>query len=362
LLAKISNVADAAREVEELRRRMAQIDADVVLLLDRRARAAREVFELRRSQPGALPSTDQAAIRELVSMSNGDMPPQPLHEILRAIHAACLALELPVRVAFVGPEGGFGHLAAQSRFGHTSWLKGAETTESAIDDVSKKLAEFAVVPFETLAESPVRSTIGALIASELRLVETQDTSMDLHLLNRTGNVGDVQRVRATLADRSACRGFLRDLAPSVEVLDARTPLSACQLAAEDGATGAIAAKDVGEPLGLRIAQSSLIDGGPNRTRYAVVGTRPSGRTEKDLTYFIFGVDAAPGSLLRALKVLTDRGIDLKRIQSYPVRDEGHGHLFCAESVGHFTDRHLVMAFEEIRPLTRFFKLLGSYPA
>jgi chorismate mutase len=278
LLARIFVVTDASREVDELRQHVARIDAQIVPLLDKRARAARTIFELRKQQPAALPTIDQGAIRELVSLSNGDMPAQPLHEIFRSIHAACLALELPVRVTFVGQEGGSGHGAARGRFGHTSWLKAAETPQSAIDDVSAKLAEFAVVPFETGAEIPVRATIDALIASELRIVEVQD-----------------------------------------------------------------------------------IDDGPNQLRYAVVGSRPSGRTEKDLTFFIFGVDAAPGSLSRALKVLTDRGIDLKRIQSYPLRADGHGYLFCAETTGHFTDRHIVMAFEEIRRVTRFFKLLGSYP-
>lgn len=361
-LASIFCVADSSREVEELRREMAQIDGQVLSLLDKRARAARGIFELRKEQAAALPAIDRAAVRELVSLSNGDMPAQPLQEILRAIHAACLALEQPVRVSFVGSEGGFGHAAAQSRFGHASWLKAVDTPNGAIDDVARKAAEFAVVPFETSTESPVRSTIDALLGSELRIVEMQDVPVDLHIYSRTGSLGDVSRVLVTPADRFQCRRFLREIADSKEIADARTPLLACQMALEDGAVGAIARQDIAEPLGLRAAQSSVLDEGPSHVRYAVVGARPSGRTESDLTLFTFGVDTAQGSLSRALKVLTDRGIDLKRLQSYPARGDGHAYLFCAESAGHFTDRHIVMGFEEIRRSTRFFKLLGSYPA
>jgi chorismate mutase len=274
-------VTGGRQEVEELRQHMVQIDVQLLSLLDQRAKAARTISELRKDQPAALPSTDQTAIRELLALSSGDMPAQPIREIFRAIHAACLALELPVRVSFVGPEGGSGHAAARSRFGHTSWLKAVATPLDAIEDVSQKAADFAIVPFETAAETPVRATIDALISNELRIVAIEEVP------------GDPQ--------------------------------------------------------------------GPSPLRYAVVGTRPSGRTEKDVTLFAFGVDTAPGALLRALKVLTERGIDLKRIQSYPVRTEGYGFLFCAEAAGHFTDRHIVMAFEEIRRMTRFFKLLGSYP-
>jgi len=281
VLARLRDVPDETREVEQLRHDMVQIDAQILSLLDRRAQAARTIFELRKDQPAALPSTDPSSIRDLLALSSGDMPAQPIRDIFRAIHAACVALELPVTVSFVGPEGGSGHAAARGRFGHTSWLKAVETPLAAIEDVARKEAQFAVVPFETPTESPVRATIDALLSSELRIVAIEDVPAN----------GD----------------------------------------------------------------------GPNRLRYAVVGTRPSGRTEKDVTFFAFGVDVAPGSLLRALKVLTERGIDLKRIQSYPIRGEGHEYLFCAETAGHFTDRHIVMAFEEIRRLTRFFKLLGSYP-
>ncbi len=275
-------MADSTREVEELRGHMAQIDGQILALLDKRAHAARSIFELRKDQPAVLPSIDRAAIRELASRSSGDMPTKSLQEIFRTIHAESLSLELPVRVSFVGHEGDAAHAAARDRFGHASSLRALETPLAAVDEVSQKAAEFAVLPFATDSESPVRETIDALISSELRVVE---------------------------------------------VLTPRASPS----------------------------------GGHDQARYAVVGTRPSGRTEKDLTFFVFGVDATPGSLLRALKVLTDRGIDLTRIQSYPVRTESRGFLFCAESVGHFTDRQIVMAFEEIRRVTRFFKLLGSYP-
>jgi chorismate mutase/prephenate dehydratase len=354
-------VAESTREVEALRQRMAEIDAQLLSLLDKRAKAARDISQLRKDQPAALPSTDHATIRELVALSNGDMPRQPLQDIFRSIYAACLALELPVKVTFVGLEGGPGHAAARGRFGHTSSLQAAETALMAVEDVARKNAEFAVVPFENEAESPVPSTIAALVTSELRIVEVLDVPIDLQVLNRSGNFGDVQRLRVAPADRLLCRRFLEGLAPMPEILEVRTPLLACQMALEDGGVGAIARQDIGEPIGLRVARSTVLDNGPSHERCAVVGTRPSGRTEKDVTLFVFGVDASPGSLLRVLKVFTDRSMDIKRIQSHPTKGEGYDCLFCAETAGHFTDRSIVMAFEEIRRLTRFFKLLGSYP-
>jgi chorismate mutase/prephenate dehydratase len=357
----LDGVGENQRELHELRRQIAELDSQLLALLDKRAKAARRVGELRKGHPATLPLTDQAAIGELVSGSSGDMPSQPLSEIFGAIFAACLALELPVKVTFVGPEGGPGHDAARGRFGQTSSLKATETTAAALEDVARKAAEFAVVPFETSTESPVQPTIAALIASELRIVEVLDAPFDLHLLNRSGDLADIKKVFATAADYALCQRFLNAMNPAPAVMHVRTPLTAYHMAIEDSGAGAIGSESFAAPLGLQVAWRSALDAGRSRVRYAVVGTRPSGRTGNEVTSFVFSVDEAPGALLEVLKVFAERGINLKKMQSHPVQGETWRYLFCAETAGHFTDRPLVMAFEEIKRVTRFFKLLGSYP-
>jgi len=355
-------VADGKREAEELRQEIAKIDAQLLTALDKRARAARRLGELRKDQPAALPLRDHAAIRALVARSTGDMPQEALLDVFREIFAACLPLELPVRVAYVGPEGGPGNAAARLRFGRGSTLVGAESTAAAVEEVSRKRTEFAVVPFETTAEGPVQGTIMALMTSDVRIVEVIDATFDLHLMNRTGNFADIEKIYATPADRAFCQRFLAGLTPRPSVLDVKTPLVACQLAIEDHGAAAIASEEFGAQVGLEVARRNVRDGGGDRVRHAVVGSRPSGRTGADVTSFVFSVQDAPGSLLDVLKVFAERGINLGNIQSHPVQGETWSYLFYVEMAGHFTDRPLVMAFEEMKRITRFFRVLGSYPA
>jgi len=340
---------------------MAQLDAQLVALLNTRARAARRIGELRREHPASLPIGDHGAIRELVAQSAADMPQQPLREILSAVFAACLALELPVHVAFAGPAGGPAHAAARGRFGQTASLAGVDTVASAIDEVSRKHAEYAVVPFETSAEGPVQATIAALVASELRVVEVLEAPLSLHMCNRSGQVVDVHRVYVTPTDHAACEHFFESLSPRPAIVMAATPLSACEqaLAEPDGA--AIASEGLATSTGLLIARHNVQASAGARIRYAVVGARPSGRTGNELTSFVFSVQSAPGSLNLVLRVLADREIRLTKIHSHPVEGEAWTYLFFAETAGHFTDRPLVMAFEEIKRVARFFKVLGSYP-
>ncbi len=355
-------VPDGKRELHELRQQIAQLDAQLLSLLDARAKAARRIGELRRDQPASLPLTDYAAIRELVARSSGEMPEQSLREIFASVFSACLALELPIAVAYAGLEGGPANAAARSRFGQTAALTSVDSAADAIEQVSRKSAEFAVVPFETSTEGPVHITIAALIASELRIVEMLDVTLDLHLFNRSGQIVDVKKIYATPGDRTLCPRSLDALAGKPAVLDVATPLLGCQLAVGDSDTAALATEASGTAFGLEIARRSMLDSMGARARYAIVGKRPSGRTGREETSFVFSVQGAPGSLLDVLRVFAERGIDLRKIQSHPVAGETWNYLFCAEATGHFTDRPLVVAFEEIKRITRFFKLLGSYPA
>jgi chorismate mutase/prephenate dehydratase len=355
-------VTERQREVDELRQEIARLDAQLLVELDKRARTARQLREARKDQGPSVPLADHAAIRALVARSNGDMPQEALRDIFREVFAACLALELPVRVAYVGPEGGARHAAARGRFGGTPSLLAADTAAAALDEVTRKRAEFAVVPFETAADGQVKSTILALMSSDLRVVEVLDTTFDLHLMNRSGSSTDVEKVYATAADHALCRRFLAAQYPRPSVLDVKTPLMACQLAIEDARAAALTNETFGAQLGLQITRRNVLDHGGERVRYAVVGSRPAGRTGNDVTSLVFSVHDAPGSLLDVLRVFAERAINLSNIQSFPVEGQAWQYLFYLELVGHLTDRPLAMALEELKRITRFFKVLGSYPA
>ncbi len=309
--------------------------------------------------------SDQASVRATVAQpqARGDMPEDALRDIFREIYAACLALELPAKVSFVGPEGGPGYAAVRGRFGRGPSLFAVESTPAALEEVTRKRAQLAVVPFETSTEGPVQGTLLALVASDLRLAEVIEGRFDLHLMNRSGNPSGIEKVFATPGDHARCERFLASLAPPAPaVVDVGTPLLACQRALEEPGTAALASEAFGGELGLEIARRNVMDSGEERVRYAVVSARPSGRTGSDRTALVFGAQDDPGSLLDVLHIFAERGVNLTNIHSHPATGDAWRYLFYVEMTGHFTDRPLVAAFEEMKRLTRFFKVLGSYPA
>ncbi len=354
-------MSDHKREIEELRAELTRIDGQILTAIEKRAKAARRAAELR-SGPVQLPLTDKAQIATLVARASGEMPVEDVRAIFQQIYASCLGLELPVKVAYIGPEGGFAHAAARSRFGASAQLVALDTVAATLEEVVVHRAEFAVLPVETTTEGPVQSTIFALVATDLKIVAEVEAVSDLCLMNRTGNEADVEKVYATAADHARAQNSLAALARKPVIYDVKTPLMACKLAAEDHGAAALCADGFGGEHGLEISRRGMVDGGAERVRYAIASARPGGRSGDDSTACVFSVNDEPGALLSVLHLFAERGINLRKIQSRPA-DRTHEewtYLFFVELSGHATDRPLVSAFEDVRHKTRFFKVLGSY--
>ncbi|HEY1955718.1 MAG TPA: prephenate dehydratase domain-containing protein [Polyangiaceae bacterium] len=375
-------MSDHKREIEELRAELARVDGQILTALEKRANASRRAAELR-AGPAQLPLTEKAQLTALLSRASGDMPASDLRAIFQQIYASCLALELPVKVSYIGPEGGFAHAAARARFGASAQLSATETIAETLEEVAQHRAEFCVLPVETTTEGPVQATIFALVATDLKIVAEVEAVSDLCLMNRTGNENDIEKVYATAADHARAQKALTALgkkpaggaaAQTVTIYDVKTPLVACKLAAEDHGAAALVTDGFGAEHDLQIARRGLVDDGAERVRYAIIGARPSARTGDDSTACVFSVHDAPGALLDILRLFAERGINLRKIQSRPDSSPHAGspahpgdpaewtYMFFVELSGHTTDRPLVSALEDVRHKARFFKVLGSYPS
>ena len=287
----------------------------------------------------------------------------------------CAPLE-SARAVFVGPEGGLGYVAARTRFGTSGAFTAAENAQAAIEEVVRQRADFAVVPLETKSGGPVQPTIEALKSSDLKIVGSIELTASLELMNRTGNAADIEKVYATVADRALASKLLGQqgstqggsIAPPsssrspLQVLEVKTPTMGCQLAKEDHGAAVLVAEPVGAAAGLLVARRSVGDVTDERVRFAVVGARPPTRTGEDATALVFSVEDSPGALLQVLRQFSERGINIIKIHSHPVQGAGWSYLFFVEVWGHASDRSLVTAFDEVRRVTKFFKVLGSYAA
>jgi chorismate mutase/prephenate dehydratase len=354
-------VADSKREVEAVREELANLDVALVAMLDRRARLVRRLGESTRGQPPSLPVSDHERLRMLVGRSSGDMPSRSLEQILRKVFSECVALERQVSVAFVGPLGGPCHVAALDRFGRASNLNAVASVAAGLSEVANGRAEYAVAPLETSEDGPMLTTIRALVDSDLRIGEIIETTLELHLLNRSGSPSDIRTVYSTASDRAMCEHFLASMEPARTIVDVAAPWVALEHARTDPAAAAIGSDAFAAELGLEVARGHILDRRTERLRCAVIGSRPSRRTGKDATSIVFGVGESEGALGDLLRLLSEHGVVMTKIGSFPITGNAWSYASFVEVTGHFTDRPLVVSFEEMRRAARFFRVLGSYP-
>ncbi|HEY3594549.1 MAG TPA: prephenate dehydratase domain-containing protein [Polyangiaceae bacterium] len=354
-------MTDRRREVAELRRQMAEVDQEVLRGILQRARLARKMGELETHQPGSIPpAAERDVLIDLEQQVADDLPIEAVRTLFRAIHEVTSAIERPSRIACAGPEGSFAQLAARHRFGAAAVLVSVETPEAALDHVQRRRADFAVFPFESTTEGPLQASVEALSQSEISMAAKVELTQTLSLMSKSGRAADVANIYGTSSDRSAAQKYLSSL-PRVSIVDARSPLAACQMASEDSAGAALVPEETGEHVGLVPVQANVSDKSVH-VRYAVASGRPASRSGKDTTSIIFGVHDQPGALFDVLRHFAERGINLETIQSRPMLGDGWNYLFYVELTGHVTDRSLVTALEEVKRQTRLLKVLGSYPS
>lgn len=354
-------MADRRREVQELRERVARIDAEIRDQLDARARFSQQIHALIEAEPSA-DGGEREWLERLVTGSSGDMPAESLKEIFREIRAAGRAIEQTVRVAMVGPEGGFCHESTLQVFGATTQVIECQTAPEALAEVTRGRAAFAVFPFESSAEGLAQAALLALAETELVLVGERFNPATYNLMSLAPEAAALEKVYMTAIARAACQRFLDQELPRVTIIDVRSPRVAADLARESTSSGAVVPERCGRGAGLELLRENVGEAADLRVRYGVAGQRPAARTGQDVTCLLFSTENLPGALYECLRHFSERNINLRKLQSLPARREGFDYYFYVEITGHASDRSVVTALEAIKRTVHFFRLLGSFPA
>jgi chorismate mutase/prephenate dehydratase len=278
------------------------------------------------------------------------------------VAAAGRALERPTTVAYVGPEGGFCHHMVRSHFGGGTTLVECVTVADVLQEVLRKRAVYGTFPFDSSVDGLIVPAVSALAETDLVLVAERTQPAALCLMTAPGTAdAPIERVVATSASHAASELFRKRELPDAIVLDVRSPVEAARIVRADPQSGAIVPEACGLEQGLTSRKANVGNEPDLRYRYGIVGSRPASRSANDTTCLLFSLDDAPGTLFQVLRHFAERGINLKKIQSRPVRGASWDYVFYVEVAGHVTDRPVVTALEAVKGDTRYLKILGSFP-
>jgi len=351
------------KNLSELRRQIDAIDDQIMELLNRRAHV---VIEVGRAKAGEqkefyVPSREQAIYERLTAASAGPFPREAIRRVFREIISASLSLEQPMKVAFLGPQATFTHVAAMQQFGFSAQLVPQKSIPAVFDEVLRGRAHYGIVPVENSNEGVVSHTLDMFMESDLKINAEILLGVSHDLLSRSGRLEDVRKVVSHPQALAQCRKWLEENLPDVPLVDVASTALAAQMAAEDETAAAVASEMAATLYGLQVVKSKIEDNPNNFTRFLVIGTKTPDRSGRDKTSVMFSIKDEPGILYRMLEPFSKRSINLSKIESRPMKKKAWEYIFFLDMEGHIADEEVCGAIEELRGYCQFLKVLGSYP-
>ncbi len=350
--------------LEELRKRIDVLDEKIQRLINERAACAKQVADVKLAQGEDThfyrPEREVAILRRVSERNTGPMPAEEMVRLFREIMSACLALEKPLTIAYLGPEGTFTQAAALKQFGHSVNTLALDGIDDVFREVEAGTADYGVVPVENSTEGVVRHTLDLFQQSRLHICGEVQLRIHHHLLVKDPDAA-VTRVLAHQQALAQCRAWLEANLPHAEHIAVASNAEAARLASTDPATAAIASETAAELYGLTIKARNIEDEPDNTTRFLVIGKQVAQPSGNDLTSLLVSVRNKPGMLYTMLEHIARHGVSMTRIESRPSRKGVWDYVFYIDVEGHSEDAPVAAALQALEKEAFAVKVLGSYP-
>ena len=360
----------------DLRDAIDSVDKEIHQLLNYRARLAERVAEVKladlKAETGEAdlskvmfyrPEREAQVLQKVIDRNEGPLPAKTVAHIFREVMSACLALEKPMEVAYLGPEGTFTQAATMKHFGHGVISRPQPEITSVFAQVESGQCNYGVVPVENSTEGMVNHTLDNFVDSPLKICGEVALRIQLHLLaNESASADGIKTICAHRQALAQCRQWLENNWPNVEKVAVSSNAEAARMAKDDPTIAAVAGDIAAEKYGLMKLAESVEDLSNNTTRFLIISTEDIPPSGNDKTSLIISAKNKPGALLHLLEPFEKAGISLTRIDTRPSRTQNWAYLFFVEFEGHQQDEHVKAVLSELTEHSMMLKVLGSYPA
>lgn len=359
---------DAPLNEDALRAARAAIDAldqKIQQAIGERADIARQIARIKVALDGDgdcyRPAREAEVLRAVAARNAGPLADETMVRLMREIMSACLALESPLAVAYLGPEGTYTQAAVYKHFGHSVGALPLAAIDEIFREVEAGNADYGVVPVENSTEGVVTHTLDQLVGSPLSIVGEVTLAVHHHLLSQAKSTAGIKRVVAHAQSLAQTRKWLDANLPSVVREAVASNGEAARLVRGDPAAAAIAGRAASELYELPILAANIEDEPNNTTRFLVLGRQKVAATGTDMTSILVSVHNRPGMLHRLLAPAAEAGVDLSRIESRPSRRAAWDYNFFIDLEGHVEQQQVREVIERIEAEAAYLKVLGSYP-
>lgn len=339
-----------------------RLDDQIVRLLNRRAAVALRIGKWKQANASEIyvPAREKIVLNRVRKANQGPLSQTSLAMIYREIMSSALALEQPMRIAFLGPPTTFTHQAARLCFGSSVDFVACETIDDIFDEATKRQVEYGVVPIENSTEGAITHTLDKFIGTPLKISAEIYLRVAHHLMARCPTQ-PLRRILSKPEVFGQCRNWLRAEMPAAELVPVSSTAKAAEIAAREKNSAAIAGAMAAEMYRLKIIASDIQDYSSNTTRFWVIGHSYGKPTGDDKTSLMFAVKHRAGSLYRALGAFKKHGINMTKIESRPSKLKAWEYLFFVDIEGHADEPNVGRALQDLEKHCLLVSVLGAYP-
>ena len=272
-------------------------------------------------------------------------------------------------IAYLEPQNSFSEIAKDEfckKYGINCFSTPLRTIKQIVDYVAVNQSDtLGVLPVENTLDGTIRESLDCLISSEnknIKIISEIIIPVEYCLLSKTTEFYSITGLIATPRLIGKCQEFINNELPiNLNLIEKASMLeSAEELNNHNLTYASIGNKKIADNCRLNILKDNIHDDKNNKTRYVLIGNIDTEPIGNDKTTIAFKTNNKPGALLEILKIFLENNINLSYISSRQSKISEDEYIFIVNLDGHIKSPNVLQTIEEIKPITSFFRNLGSY--
>lgn len=358
-------------KLDEARKIINEVDAEMALLFEKRMHAAELVAEHKREN--GLSILDSAREAELIKKNSEYIKDQAIREYyveflkdtMRISRSYQSRLNEGVRVAYNGVPGAYAYIAAKKMFPEGIPVSYPDFT-SAYKAVENGECDIAVLPIENSYAGDVGTVMDLIFAGSLYVNQVIDLPIIHNLIAPKGaSLGSIKKVISHSQALSQCAEFIQKHAYESESYSSTASAAKCVQEANDITLGAIASDETARIFNLEIIESNINTSRSNTTRFAAFSRSQNTISDtksrmNDHFILTFTVKNEAGALAKTLDIIGAHGFNMRNLRSRPMKELLWSYYFYIEADGNINTRDGKEMLRILSATCDKLKLAGTY--
>ena len=355
---------DTNERLADIRVKIDETDQQILSLLNQRALLCKEVGKIKSLGKDMVfkPSREKELLQNLIKQNPGALPEDHLRTIYREILSSSRRLQRPQEIVYLGPEGTFSYFAGLEYLGHSADFTPCNDFNDVFRAVAGKDAELGIIPLENSLQGSVGQSLDLFLKYTVYIQAEIFCKISHSLLSNESTLSKVKTVYSHPQALGQCAGWLRTHLPEANIVPVESTAAAAKKVIQDAGSAAIGHVKLSEMHGLNVLSKSIEDLPDNWTRFMIIGPSMPVGENHEKTSLVFTLPDKSGALVSVLNLLATKGINMKKLESRPLRSEKWQYVF-------FTDVECDLMLDKYADLRQnlannchSLRILGSYPA